>query len=244
MPKYKLRNVYKTLLQIWLFYYFLSMQVHECQEVNDVEFISSTKHEKNEDSEFNRPESIDNEFLYEPIEPNHRSEFNQLDEIDDTKNVDLNVNNNLPHESETPNEEGEVPSRYTEITEREITGEKILYSSDSPYLLRQDLEIQQHAKLIVEPGVTVHFAPMVGITIRGQIKAIVSTKTNSLRMTQSSVSKHALVARILSEVITEICLHYGKCSEMCVIGCALSSSELNLVFASTPCTIRSNLESL
>lgn len=178
MPKYKLRNVYKTLLQIWLFYYFLNtLKVHECQEVNDVEFI--TKHELNEESEVNRPESNDNEFLYEPIEPSHRSEFNHLDEIDDTKNVDLNVNNNLPHESETP-QEHEVPSRYTEITEREITGEKILYASESPFLLRQDLEVQQHAKLIVEPGVTVHFAPMVGITVRGQIKAIVSIKNKIL----------------------------------------------------------------
>lgn len=41
-------------------------------------------------------------------------------------------------------------------------------------------------------------------------------------MSQSSVSEHALVVPYLIAVsITEICLHYGKCNEMCVIGYAL-----------------------
>lgn len=170
MPKYKLRNVYKTLIQIWLFYYFLNtLKVHECQQMDDVEIISSSK---NDDSDLNRGMHSDSELAYEPIET-FKNDYHSLDEIDDSKNVNLNVNNNL-HENEALPDAGEAPARFTEINEQEISGEKILYLSESPFLLRQDLEILQSAKLIVEPGVTVHFAPMVGITVHGQIKAIVS----------------------------------------------------------------------
>lgn len=172
MPKYKLRNVYKTLLQIWLFYYFLNtLKVYKCQKMNDVEFLSPMRDEKSDVSEFNR-EPSESEYLYEPIETN-KNGFHTFDDIDDDKNVNLNVNNNL-HESEVAPEDEEVPEKFTEIGETEITGEKILYASESPFILRQDLEIQPNAKLTVEPGVTVHFAPMVGITVRGQLKAIVS----------------------------------------------------------------------
>lgn len=174
MPKHKFRNFYKTLLQIWLFYYFLNtVKVYKCQQLDDVEFISHTKNEADEASEYSRGLS-DSEFAYEPIDTNH-NEFHdpRFDEIDDTKNVDLNVNNNLP-ESPVPQNPSETPTRFTELNEHEIIGEKILYFSDSPFLIRQDVEIQPSAKLIVEPGVTIHFAPMVGITVHGQIKAIVS----------------------------------------------------------------------
>lgn len=172
MPKYKLRNVYKTLLQICLFYYFLNtLKVHNCQQLNDVEFVSTSRDEKSDASEFNR-EPSESDYSYEPIERN-KNGFHNFDDIDDDKNVNLNVNNNL-HESEVAPEAGEVPEKFTEIDVTEISGEKILYASESPFLLRQDLEVQANAKLIVEPGVTIHFAPMVGITVRGQIKAIVS----------------------------------------------------------------------
>lgn len=174
MPKYKFRNFYKTLLQIWLFYYFLNtVKVYKCQQLDDVEFISNTKNEADEISDYNK-NLDDSEFAYEPIDTNKNDYHNpHYDEIDDTKNVDLNVNNDLP-EGEVPPEAGEAPSKFTEINEQEISGEKILYLSESPFLIRQDLEIQRNAKLIVEPGVTIHFAPMVGITVHGQIKAIVS----------------------------------------------------------------------
>lgn len=181
MPKYKFRNFYKTLLQIWLFYYFLNtVKVYECQPLDDVEFISSTKTDENDVSEFHKEMSEDSEFAYEPIEPNKNNYHSFGDEIDDSKNVNLNVNNNLPSDSEVeaPPEAGDVPTHFTEINEQEISGEKVLHLSDSPFLLRQDLQILRHAKLIVEPGVTVHFAPMVGITVHGQMKAIVSSKKN------------------------------------------------------------------
>lgn len=179
MPKYKLRNVYKTLLQIWLFYYFLNtLKVYKCQQLEDVEFISATKNVENDVSDVNRGIS-DSEFIYEPVETIKNDYNNFDDEIEDRNKVNLNVNNNL-HDGEALSEAGEAPSRFTEINEQEISGEKILYASESPFLLRQDLEVQRNAKLIVEPGVTVHFAPMVGITVHGQIKAIVSIPRISL----------------------------------------------------------------
>lgn len=170
MPKYKFRNFYKTLLQIWLFYYFVNaIKVHECREINDVEFIESTKNDELDVSDRN----VDSEFMYEPIVPNQNEFMNAFDEnFDDRKNVNLNVNNKIEHDNDQQAEE--VPSKFTEINEQKISGEKILYLSESPFLLRQDLEIEQNAKLTVEPGVTIHFAPMVGITVHGQILAIVS----------------------------------------------------------------------
>lgn len=62
----------------------------------------------------------------------------------------------------------------TELTGGEFVGERTLGLSQSPYLLTNDLDIELGAKLIIEPGVTIHFAPMVGITVRGSIIAIVS----------------------------------------------------------------------
>ena len=171
MPKYKLRNVYKTLLQIWLFYYFLNtIKVYKCQ-VNDVEFINQPRNNENDVSDVPK-QQIDVDYGYEPIDTSHR--FNFDDDIDESKNVNLNVNNNL-HETETIQKTGdESPSQLSEITERQISGEKTLRLSESPYLLRQDLDILTNARLTIEPGVTVHFAPLVGITVYGQLKAIVS----------------------------------------------------------------------
>lgn len=176
MPKYKFKKVFKTLLQIWLFYYFLNtIKVYKCQ-LNDVEFISQQRnnnnvHIENDVSEIPKQYS-DSDLMYEPIDPSHR--FNFDDDIDESKNVNLNVNNNL-HETEIiPQANNESPSSLSEITEPQITGEKVLRLSESPYLLRQDLEVLPNARLTIEPGVTVHFAPLVGITVYGQLKAIVS----------------------------------------------------------------------
>jgi hypothetical protein len=65
-------------------------------------------------------------------------------------------------------------SQFTELAGGSVVGERLLKASESPYLLRTDLEVERQAKLSVEAGVTIHFAPMVGITIRGTISAIVS----------------------------------------------------------------------
>jgi hypothetical protein len=194
MPKYKFRNFYKTLLQIWLFYYFVNaIKVHECNELNDVEFINSPKTEEIEVSD-----NSDSEFIYEPIVPNRNEFIDTFDEnFDDRKNVNLNVNNNL-HESEPQ----QVPSEFTEIAEQSISGEKILHQSESPFLLRQDLEIESNAKLIVEPGVTVHFAPMVGITVRGQIQAVVSIQRIQRNITEFTIK---LVTACASNSISYRC---------------------------------------
>lgn len=165
MPK--LKRILRTFLQIWLFYYFVNaIKVHECAQINDVEFINPLKNEELQDT--SKEVFSDKEIVYEPMEPiNH--EFNHFDDIDDQKHVNLNVNNNLP-EVETH----EIPSKFTEISESVVTGEMTLRLSESPFLLRQDLEVSKGAKLSVDPGVMVYFAPMVGITVHGQVKAIVS----------------------------------------------------------------------
>lgn len=68
----------------------------------------------------------------------------------------------------------DVISDLTEIPGSRILGEKVLSANESPYLLRTDLEIERGGKLIIQPGVIINFAPMVGITIRGTIVAVVS----------------------------------------------------------------------
>ncbi len=172
MPKYKtFKNVYKTLLQIWLFYYFLNtIKVYKCQ-LNDVEFINT--HSEHNVSDLTLHSDSDSDYMYEPIDTSHH--FNFDDEIDESKKVNLNVNNNL-YETETiiPQVGGDSVPHLSEIAEKQITGEKTLRLSESPYILRQDLEVLQDGQLTIEPGVTVHFAPLVGITVYGKLKAIVS----------------------------------------------------------------------
>lgn len=53
-------------------------------------------------------------------------------------------------------------------------GRTVWKSSGSPYLLRDDLLVERDAELVVEPGVEVRFAPMIGITVRGKLIAVVS----------------------------------------------------------------------
>lgn len=174
MPKFK--RIFRTFLQIWLFYYFVNaIKVHECAQINDVEFINPLKKEELTDT--SKEVYSDKEIVYEPIEPKNY-EFNHFDDIDDQKHVNLNVNNNLPDVEI----QHEIPSKFTEISESVVTGEMTLRLSESPFLLRQDLEVMKSAKLIVEPGVTVYFAPMVGITVHGQVKAIVSILFLSLHV--------------------------------------------------------------
>lgn len=173
MPKYKLKNVYKTLLQIWLFYYFLNtIKVYKCQ-LNDVEFITQPNiNHENDVSDINTNHNSDSDYVYEPIDVHHK--FTIDSEFDEKKNINLNVNNNIHDVENIPTNGDESSSKFTEINERQVTGQKTLHLSESPYLLRQDLEILQNAVLTIKPGVTIHFAPMVGITVHGQLKAIVS----------------------------------------------------------------------
>lgn len=55
-------------------------------------------------------------------------------------------------------------------------GRTVWKSEGSPYLLRDDLLVEREAELVVEPGVEVKFAPMIGITVRGKLVAIVSKR--------------------------------------------------------------------
>lgn len=70
----------------------------------------------------------------------------------------------------------EIPlnKELTEVEGGDIVGERTLRLAESPFLLRSDLEVAFGARLIVEPGVLVHVAPMVGITVRGALQAVVS----------------------------------------------------------------------
>lgn len=64
----------------------------------------------------------------------------------------------------------------TELSGGVLTAGRTVWKADgSPYLLRDDLLVERDAELVIEPGVEVKFAPMIGITVRGQLVAIVST---------------------------------------------------------------------
>lgn len=95
----------------------------------------------------------------------------ESNEVDQTSNDIIN-----PDEfSENDQYHFVAKQETTELAGGRLTGEKTLTFAQSPYLLRTDLEIEHGAKLNVDAGVTVQVAPMVGITVRGVIKAIVST---------------------------------------------------------------------
>lgn len=66
----------------------------------------------------------------------------------------------------------------TELQGGAIVGERTLRLADSPYVLKTDLMVELGAKLFIEPGVQIHFAPMIGITVRGAITAVVSDNFN------------------------------------------------------------------
>lgn len=63
---------------------------------------------------------------------------------------------------------------FKELPGGRIKGQRILERSRSPFLVREDLYIEKTGELIVEPGVEIHFAPMIGITVRGVITAKVN----------------------------------------------------------------------
>lgn len=75
--------------------------------------------------------------------------------------------------------DGEVPQDtlkrpVTQLHGGEIIGERILRAIESPYIVTEDIEVPNGAKLTIEPGVTIEFAPSIGITVRGVIHAVVS----------------------------------------------------------------------
>lgn len=91
--------------------------------------------------------------------------------------VNCDNNNNVLNEIDNG---GEVhaKSTLTELTGGRVIGEKWLRQMESPYSLEMDLTIERSGKLFIEPGVTVHVAPMVGITVRGVLTALVCSLNN------------------------------------------------------------------
>lgn len=83
-------------------------------------------------------------------------------------------NNNVLNEIDNG---GEVHAKntLTELTGGRVIGEKWLRQIESPYSLEMDLTVERSGKLFIEPGVTIHVAPMVGITVRGVLTALVSS---------------------------------------------------------------------
>ncbi|CAD7000236.1 unnamed protein product [Ceratitis capitata] len=73
-------------------------------------------------------------------------------------------------------------SSYTELPGGEITGERTLRYSESPFVARKHIEVAKGARLIIEPGVRVEFAPTVGITVRGILHAV-GTPTSRIILT-------------------------------------------------------------
>lgn len=66
-------------------------------------------------------------------------------------------------------------SGLTEQAGGVLAGGRTVWKVDgSPYLLRDDLLVERDAELVIEPGVEVRFAPMIGITVRGKLVAVVS----------------------------------------------------------------------
>ncbi|GBO98335.1 Protein bark beetle [Eumeta japonica] len=64
-------------------------------------------------------------------------------------------------------------SGLTELTGGILAGGQTTWRAESsPYLLRDDLLVERNAELVIEPGVEIRFAPMVGITVRGQLTAV------------------------------------------------------------------------
>ncbi|XP_052754555.1 protein bark beetle isoform X2 [Galleria mellonella] len=64
-------------------------------------------------------------------------------------------------------------SGLTEQAGGVIAGGRTVWKVDgSPYLLRDDLLVERDAELVIEPGVEVRFAPMVGLTVRGRLVAV------------------------------------------------------------------------
>ena len=59
----------------------------------------------------------------------------------------------------------------TVFREATVNNRRILTLSDSPYLIENDVLVDQEGELVIEPGVTLKFSPGAGITVRGVLTA-------------------------------------------------------------------------
>lgn len=118
-------------------------------------------------------ESIDNDNEIDnhtPIQevPNDVEQFEVLSPNNGTIGYEYQHHSHLDDGDDNEDQSG--------LFSEPIVGETILRLSESPYTITNDIQIRRGAKLIIEPGVTLQFAPMIGITVRGAIEAIVSQK--------------------------------------------------------------------
>lgn len=122
-------------------------------------------------------------------------------------------------------------AKYTEIVGDVVLGEKVLRASESPYSLRTDLEVERRARLIIEAGVTIHFAPMVGITVRGSIVAMVSTfPVEGLILSRGTVVVVVVVV-VLEAAFQPVCQCVVRwivfiCVEQCLINSSTCFREV------------------
>ncbi|XP_034471844.1 protein bark beetle [Drosophila innubila] len=77
---------------------------------------------------------------------------------------------------------------YTELQGGEILSERVWRLSESPYLARDDLEVVRGARLTIEPGVTVEFAPTKGLKVRGVLHAVGTPTARIILRSQSNVA--------------------------------------------------------
>ncbi len=52
-----------------------------------------------------------------------------------------------------------------------INGQRVLTQSESPFFITSDIIIDEHAKLDIEPGCELKFAPRIGILVKGTLIA-------------------------------------------------------------------------
>ncbi|XP_042893640.1 protein bark beetle-like [Penaeus japonicus] len=66
-----------------------------------------------------------------------------------------------------------------------VIASNVVYDvSGSPYVITQDITIEDGGVLTIEPGVTVQFDPGVGMTVKGVLRAE-GTPTNRIKLTSS-----------------------------------------------------------
>lgn len=70
----------------------------------------------------------------------------------------------------------DISRGVTEHAGGTIVNDRIVFErSKSPYLLKNDLIVEEKAEVIIEPGVEVRVVPQIGVTVRGVLTAVVSS---------------------------------------------------------------------
>ncbi|XP_030383875.1 protein bark beetle [Scaptodrosophila lebanonensis] len=85
-----------------------------------------------------------------------------------------------------------LTSSYTELPGGEILSERIWRLSESPFLAREDIEVVRGARLTIEPGVTIEFAPTKGLKVRGVLQAVGTPTQRIVLKSQSNTASYKL----------------------------------------------------